>query len=183
MKMKKEITDMIYAIKNEIPDFDEEELLGYIKWALRNLYNSLSQNKEINVKCSEEVVNKILNNKEKFKLNSDIDTISIQFAQINDYAKIEDKINIKIYTSIYFYDNTINNNKRLGTDERYWNDSWMITIREAAEDLGKCKRCGAEMNYNKLDDSYECEYCRNKVYNKENFDWEIIDIEVKNSYK
>ncbi|MBR3324639.1 MAG: hypothetical protein IKG14_01135 [Clostridia bacterium] len=167
-------------IKNDIPTFDRERLNQYTKSAIVNIYNSFSNGdlNNINVRVSKELLNKISNNMELYRISKDYDNIVVQYADIIDYERKEDAGYVKIYTTINFYDNYKNNETRNYFDDKNWNDTWIITYKALSNVDNNCKNCGSEMEYNKEKDVYECKFCRSS-FHKDSKDWKIVDIEVE----
>ena len=161
-----------------------KELFDYTEWAVETLYDDLKNNRQYKnkIKCQEQVVEKILNNKEKYRMTDDIDRMNIQYVGLKSSHEKGDEKYIKIKLSVYFYDNTKNN---VNIDEKvphkYWNDIWIVTYKNIDSintENSNCENCGATMNYNIKNKTYRCEYCGN-IYVGENINWEICDIEVE----
>lgn len=174
-------TETLKNIKEEMPFFNKEELIEYTKWAVQKLYNAIKNEDEIKIKCKEGLINKLIKEKFKYRITKDIDHISVQYAQIYDFNKIENKKYIKVYTSVYFYDNVTNNMMNSGiTKDRYWNDIWIVTYEDNSE-IGcekdnKCNNCGAIMEYDSIKEVVKCKYCGNTIYNKLNGNWTIEEV-------
>lgn len=183
MKKRKEETEIFFEIKKDVPEFDREELLEYTKWGIPQLYNALKNKQEI--QCKEELKNKLLKEKNKFKINENMDHINIQYMKLFDYIKKDNEAYIQIYASVYFFDN-VKNNKEYNFVEKnkYWNDIWIITYKQKKEsklkNSNKCNNCGAIMKYDNIKKIVECEYCGNIVYDNFYLNWEIEDIELWN---
>lgn len=180
---RREITEVLLDIKNEIPGFNKEELLEYIEWAIPKLYNSLINKKEPEVKCKSELINKLNGQSMKYRITEDIDHINVQYAELFDNVKSDNQMYIQVYLSIYFYDKAENNIGNNSMNDRYWNDIWIVTCREnieIARDSSNCANCGAIMEYIQTTDTFECEYCGNIIHNRTDSNWEIVDIELGN---
>lgn len=182
MKRKKELTELLFDIKKEIPYFNKEELLEYTKYAIPNIYNILKneQTQEIKIKCDKKIIEKMLQNKTKYRISKYMDHISIQYVDLYDYIKKDNEMFMQIYISIYFYDNAQNNKGCKYIEDKYWNDGWIVTYKNTTKQENyNCTNCGAIMEYNKTEDIFECKYCGNKSYNQFNTSWEIVDIEIE----
>lgn len=183
MKKRKEETEVFFEIKNDIPEFNREELLEYTKWGIPQLYIALKNKREIKLK--KELINKLLKEKNKYRINDNIDHICIQYTQLFDYIKKHNETYIQVYASVYFFDNVENNiTYNLFENDKYWNDIWIITYKQKTESKLKkynnCYNCGAIMKYDNIKKIVECEYCGNIVYDNLNINWEIEDIEIWN---
>lgn len=181
MEEKMDITDIIFKIKSEIPKFNKQDFIEYVKWTVPQLYSSVKNEKEVNIKCSSELVEKLRNNKMLYRIKKEIDYISIQYTELVDCAKEEENLYVKVYMSIYFKDDVSNNIINIDDRDRFWNDIWIVTYKK---DLSyknidaKCNNCGAIMNYNNIDEILKCEYCGNIKVCNDSQNWEIVDIEV-----
>lgn len=182
-----DITDILNSIKRENPTFDEEKICKYTEITIKLLYADLKSNAQLkhDINCKEEVIKKVLKNKEKYRITDDIDTISIQYVGIHDCIKNTEGEFVKIKVLIYFYDNTKNNNVYENkAKEKYWNDMWIVTYQNMDNlknrKTSNCNNCGATMKYDYASKMFKCEYCGSiKLNTIENINWEIIDIEVK----
>ncbi len=183
MKRSRELTEILFDIRSEIPGFEREELLEYTKWAIPRLYNALKNKQEVEVRCTEELINKLNNKEYQYRINNNIDNISVQYVEIFDNIKRDHEMYIQVYASVYFYDNPKNNMKNRADNDKYYNDIWIVTYRKNTETGKKnsnCVNCGAVMEYNQIKNMFECKYCGNRVHNKSNAKWEIVDIELGN---
>ena len=186
MKVRREMTEILRDIDRGLPGFDKEDLLNYTKWAILNLHEEFKngQTNKNTVRCKNEFINKLINEKEKYRMTTNIDHITVQHVKLYDSIKENEETIIKVYASIYFYDDENNNIENAEDNESYWNDIWIITYRDAKTNKledGKCKNCGAIMNYNQMKKIFKCDYCGNVVTTQKwNRDWEILDIEVEN---
>ena len=183
IKKVRETGEIISEICNYIPYFNENEFIKYSKWSIKKLWESLQEN-DINktkVKHSKKIEEKMLKEKEKYRLVRDIDHISVQYARICDCDKKGNTIYVKAYLSIYFYDNVKNNSMSMEEEDKYWNDTWIVTYKKDENtQTNNCINCGAPMEYNKKKDIYECKYCETRSYNRLDIDWQIFDIEIEN---
>ena len=181
--IKRDLTEVVFEILNEIPGFKKDELLEYTKWAIQRLYYSLKNGEEIKVKCKSELINKLNKEKVKYKIDKNIDHISIQYVELYDSIKKDDEMYIQVYVSVYFHDDVENNVCEYSMDDKYWNEIWIVTYRaNSKSDTRKnsnCINCGAAMQYRRLKDTFECEYCGNTIQNDTNSIWEIVDIELQ----
>jgi predicted RNA-binding Zn-ribbon protein involved in translation (DUF1610 family) len=186
MKQRRELSDILLDIEKRIPGFNREELLEYTNWAILNLHEELrmgniQQNK---VKCTKDLKNKLVENKELYRIKKEVDHISIQYLELYECECENDETYIKVYISLIFYDDTKNNAKISAVEEKYWNDIWVITFREAVlreNEDGNCNNCGAVMSYNAIKRIFKCDYCGNVITTQKwDRDWEIVDIEIKN---
>ena len=58
---------------------------------------------------------------------------------------------IKVYISLYFYDDVNNNIDKDCEKDKYWNDTWIITYKingGKTKDNCNCSNCGSVMKYN-----------------------------------
>lgn len=186
---KKDLNEVLIEIKNEIKGFDSKELLEYTKWALPRLYNNLLERneREIIVNCTENTINKLKNEKDKFRINKDIDHIKVHYVKIDDYFKKNDEIYIKVYASIFFIDKVVNNEIKLNEERddssrKYWNDVWSITYKETNTKERRneyvCNNCGATMKYMQWSKKFACDYCKSEKRIEQISNWEIVDIDV-----
>ena len=176
----RELANKIFNDNNEN---SEDNLIEYVKWALQTMYNDFVENEEnlAQVKCSKELVEKIKNNSDLFRIHKNIDRMYVNFADICNYDNTKEIPEIKIKTSIVFYDNTENNENVDMEDERMWNDNWIVTlINDASTENSTCAKCGANMDFDIENDMLNCKYCGNKVFNATRNKWRIMDIEVQN---
>lgn len=183
MEKRREISEVLLDIRNEIPGFKKEDLLEYLKWAIPKLYNLLVNKKEIEVKCKEELINKLNKQRLKYRITENIDHMNVQYAELFDNVKSDNETHVQIYLSIYFYDKVSNNIGNKSVKDIYWNDIWIVTCREntkTTRNTSNCVNCGAVMDYIQTRDAFECKYCGNIINNKTNSNWEIVDIELGN---
>lgn len=185
MIRRKDANEILFEIKKENYGFDEEGLFAYTKRAINVLYNDLKMKNQLKNKiaCEKSVIQKMLENRKKYRIEDYIDVISVQHMRLYDYIKSEDKQCIKVRVSIYFYDNIKNNGRlELGTKERYWNDIWIVTYQNITSNNKtnfNCDNCGATMKYDAKNKMFKCEYCNNvSIYTGRDINWEIVDIEV-----
>ena len=184
---------LILEIKKSIKDFNEAELLDYTKYAIQNLHYFFCNDRFDKIKkyCSKDVIEKIINQKDKFRITNNIDRVNIQYMRISDTYTKDDICYIKLYVSIIFFDDVSNNPdfdelEATGTDyidpNYYWNDIWEITFKENLHQglvpQIKCPNCGASMDYNKDTKTLTCNYCRNHMLVTQ-INWKIVDIDVK----
>lgn len=176
------IKKTLYEINEEYPGFNKQEFLEIVKKAVIRLYYGIKQEslKDIPLQVEKKLVNKILLNKEKYRINDYIDTISIQFIEVRGFVKEDNNNYIKLYLSVYFYDNSRNNSDNKYEEDKYWYDIWNVTISEADKlKTSNCSNCGAIMNYNAEKDLLECNYCNNTLSYALKAKWKIVDIEVE----
>lgn len=181
----KEAQELWILVKRSNPELNKEEFIEYAKFDIMNLHEVLrNDEKEIlKVNCLKSVINKLLKDKAKYKLTPNIDRVSIQYAQIIDYIEVDRKY-IKLYMSIFFYDNVKNNENYIGTEnDKFWNDIWIVTFKKKnASDEFKdfcCNKCGSNMKFLPKDKILKCEYCGYTKYFNFNRNWTISDVEVK----
>lgn len=177
---KRELNEILLDIRNEIPDFNREELLDYTKWIVPRLYNSLKNQEELNIKCDSGLIDRLNEQKLRYRITKDMDRISIQYAEIYDNVKKDDQMHIQVYLSVYFFDDVKNNKDRDSISDKYWNDIWVVTYKkDIMHEIANsnCKNCGAIMKYNKRENLFQCEYCGNVIH-KSDSKWEMVDIEV-----
>ena len=181
---RRDSTEVLYEIKGIMPEFDREEFLDYAKWTIISLFNTLKKEENIEIKgnCDFKVINKLLSQKEEYRITSDIDHISIQYIEIINFIKENKKRNIKLYASVYFYDNE-KNNKKIKHGEKFWNDIWIIDFELDPKSTNSinnnCPNCGAIMTYDKLKENYKCNYCKTIINSNNNSYWKLSDIEVE----
>ena len=178
MKRKEEY-EVLRDIKSVNPYFDKEKFLEGVKQEIYRLYTeicNIEQEEYINNNCSKNVIKKIFENKEKYRINKDIDSISIQYAGLHDYVAGY----VQVYLSIYFYDKTSNNEINIDNKNKYYNDIWIVSLEnENSKSEFKCSQCGATMNKDKENNILVCPYCSSKEYHNFNVtNWKIHDIEV-----
>jgi len=180
---RKDSTEVLFEIKYEIPGFNKEELFEYIKWSIPELYKSLKDGEKIKIRCKPELLEKLNKEKIKYRINKDMDHISVQMVDLFGSTKKNDEIHIQLYLSVHFYDKVKNNIYNHHEKDKYWNDIWIVTIIETLKSTRKhsnCVNCNALMEYNKIKDIYECKYCGNIMDNKSDSKWKIVDIELGN---
>ena len=172
---------VLMEIRAEIPRFNEEELAEYTKTVLPDIHRFLCQGKsdKITKYCSEELIQKMILNKEVYKISENMDNVRVQHARIDGFSNSDNRIRIKMYASVFFFDDVDNNINNEESYDKYWNDIWIVTyeLDEDIEITNKCPSCGAPMEYNSFKHMFTCNYCRNSVYDSE-INWKIVDIEV-----
>lgn len=179
--MEERAKEILFKIKSDFPDFNKEELLEYTKWSIIALYNNLKDENITNLNYKKDLISKLIQDKHKFRITNNIDNISVQYTELFDYIKKDNKKYIKVYCSVYFYDNTGNNSSIKHSSNKYWNDIWIVTYIDSTKtDNSKCTNCGANIKYNQFTQVYECEYCGNTVYDTFVRNWELIDIDSSN---
>lgn len=166
--------------KNKIP-FNESELIEYTKFAIPQVYNYFSSEntEKLQKYCDNELITKVLKDKETYRVTKDIDSIRVGFATLKDFSEKDDKTYIKVFTSVFFFDDVSNNQNSIDGYDKYWNDNWTITFERNTENqiINKCPNCGALMEFNNSKNMFTCEYCRNSIYYSR-IDWKIVDITV-----
>lgn len=185
MEKVKESQELWFLAKKSNPELNEEEFVEYAKFDIMNLHELLrNDGKEISkINCLGNVVNELLKNKTKYRLNPNIDHLSIHYAQIMDYIE-QDRKYIKMYMSLFFYDNVKNNENYTGIkNDKFWNDIWIVTFKkknalDGHEDFS-CNKCGANMNFIPKENLLKCDYCGYTKYFNFNRNWVISKIEVK----
>ena len=181
MEKRMDATEVFFRIKNEIPKFNRENFIEYIKWMVPKLYSSLKNEKETDIRCSKELEEKLLKNKEIYRIKKEIDYISIQYTELIDCMKEDNNLFVKVYMSIYFKDDVSNNLINITNRDGFWNDIWVATYKKDLsykEINTKCNNCGAIMKYNIQDEILKCDYCGNIKVCNDSQNWELIDIEV-----
>lgn len=181
MKGKMDITDIFFKIKSEIPRFNKEDFIEYAKWTVPQLYSSVKNEKEIDIKCSKELLERLINNKNTYRIKKEMDYISIQYTELIDCIKQDDNLYVKVYMSVYFKDDVSNNLINIDNIDRFWNDIWVVTYKKSLEYKNidsRCNNCGAIMRYNNIDEILKCDYCGNIMICNDSKNWEMIDIEV-----
>lgn len=174
---------LINKIKEDFPDFNEMELLDFTKFVIPHVHLFLREGKCDQAKkyCSDDMIKKMLDNKEIYRLSPDIDSARVGYARLEDYTNKEDEVSICVYTSIFFYDE-VSNNKVIDEKnnfDKYWNDIWQIKFRTKLEKnaIIMCPTCQTQMTYNRSKNMYTCENCKNSIYYSK-INWEIVDIDV-----
>jgi len=172
---------ILMNLRAELPRFKEEELVEYTKSVIPDIHRFLchGESDKITKYCSDEVIQKMLLNKDSYRISQNMDSIGVQHARLFDFSNSDNKIQIKMYASVFFYDDVDNNINNEEANDKYWNDIWIVTyeLEADAEILNKCPSCGATMEYNSLKHMFICNYCRNSVYYGQ-MNWKIVDIEV-----
>ena len=168
-------------ITKNMPDMNIDDLLDYTKLVIPQIHHYFTyENKEkLKKYCNDEIITKVLEDKFTYRISKDIDNIRVGFATIKDYNEKKDIPYIKVYTSVFFFDDISNNEYNLDGYDKYWNDNWTITFEKNTESqiINKCPNCGAFMDFNNSKHMFTCEYCRNSVYYSK-IDWKIVDISV-----
>ena len=173
---------LINRIQTEIVGFNKDELIDYTKISLLNIYRFLCEEKidKVSKYCSENLINKMITNKDDYRISKNIDTISVCHASIIEFENINNKVQLKVCASIFFYFYVSNNIDNTEMYDKYWNDIWIITyeLNNIGKILNKCPCCGSFMEYNQLKHMFMCNYCRNNIYYSQ-IKWKITDIEVE----
>lgn len=184
MNIKKDKVVIENEIKSDMPQFDRGRLIEYTKGVILNLYNSIKENNlnNINVRISKEFLNKMITDRELYRISSDFDNISIIYVDLYDYVKDEQFNYVKVYASITFFDNVSNNQDKsvynINSDQKFWNDGWIITYKAISDSDNNCRNCGSEMEYNKIKDAFECKFCRS-IFPRDSKDWKVVNIEIE----
>ena len=173
---------LLAEIWAEMPNFDEDQLLEYTKIVIPNIHKFLSQENlsKASKYCSQKLIEKILSNKNTYRISKNMDNVVVQYARLDGYSTINNKLYIKMYTSVFFYDDVDNNiNNEEGFD-KYWNDIWIITyeLNDNPKAISTCSSCGATMEYNRYKHLFTCNYCKNSVHYSQT-NWEMVDITKK----
>lgn len=177
----KETQEILMRIKQNIHTFDKEKFLEYTKWHIENLYQLIIKKEyaKIGEYVSQGVVDKLVNNQEEYRITPTMDSARVQYIELYD-AMTENEIYVKVYMSIYFFDDA-SNNEQTGKKDIYWNDIWIATYKfhqnTNTTDLN-CKNCGATMSFKERKDVMECEYCGSKSHISQSISkWILEDIE------
>ena len=167
-------------IKKDIPQFDMEKVIDFTKGVILNIYNAFLNEdmKSIKVRIEDELINKISNNKDLYRISKNFDRVAVEKVILQGYEKREDGIYVTIYANVNFFDDVDNNEDGAVGNDKFWYDRWIITYKAISNIGNNCKNCGAEMEYNKETDSYECKYCRSVFY-RDSKDWKVMDIKVE----
>ena len=177
-------TNLLLDIKKEIPDFNENEIIEYTQYIIPNMHYFFSNEQKDKLKkyCSEDLIKRIFEQKEKYRISKNFDRVNVQFAKIDSFVNDENNLYLKVYASVFFYDKIANNVFKEDITDKYWNDIWIITFKEknkiGINNQTKCPNCGAPMEYDPTKKEFNCNYCRNHMVITE-MNWEIIDIEIK----
>ncbi len=173
--------EAIMRIKSEIPNFSEQELIEYTKIAIQNVHTFLCKGKLDKTKkyCSQELLKKFEQNKELYRISENVDTIRVGYARLEGYINEDNKVYVKVYASVFFYDDVDNNNDSEDAYDKYWNDIWVVTFEVKGDNsiMNKCPACGANMEYNIAKHMFTCGYCRNSIYYSQ-INWKMVDIDV-----
>lgn len=192
MRRRLEASEIRRELKNNGNVINEVEFLERTKIDVALLYNCAQKillNENDKIKYSDEVIKKMVNNKDKFRVQPEIDRVSVQYAVFFDYiveqidGQDEKEQFLKINVTVNFYDDKDDNNERFSFEDiRCWNDLWIITYKKVKNDdkMFNCSNCGAIMQLLKKENLLKCDYCGNiKLFSDE---WKIVDIEVKDGY-
>ena len=169
-----------FEIKKDIPQFDRDKVIDYTKGVILNIFNSFASNdlNNIKIRISSDLLKKISDNRELYRISKNFDSVVVQNVSICDYEKREDGNYVKVRTTVNFFDNVDNNEDGDKEVDKFWSDRWIITYKALSNIDNNCKNCGSEMEYNKETDTYECKFCRSVFY-KDSKDWKVVDIEVE----
>ena len=172
---------LLLQIKGDVPNFEEQEILEFSKIIIPNIHFFFCNERREKLKkyCSDNLIEKVLKNKELYRITKDIDNTRVGYARLEEYINDEGKCYIKVYASVFFYDEAANNENNSDSYDKYWNDIWVITYEGNfnKQIMNKCPTCGATMEYNKAKQMFTCNYCRNSLYYSQ-INWRIVDIEV-----
>ena len=173
--------ELVLKIKEVIPSFDYQELLEYTKIIVPNIHLLFCNDKNDKLKryCNDKLIEKVFENKKIYRINSDIDNARVGYARLQDYYSENDNNYVKVYSSVFFYDESANNLQKTDGFDKYWNDIWVITYEGdfGNDNVNKCPTCGAPMEYNNSKHMFTCDYCRNSLYYSQ-INWKIVDIDV-----
>lgn len=179
--------EMLKDLENNIRMFDSSfmvaELNDFIKRAIPALVVDLKENGDnvSKVKATKELIDKMLANKDLYKIDNNYDRVHVFYVNLQDYY-IDDNNNYPVMVfdiSIMFYDNTANNARHDAEPERYWDHKWKVKLTYDASTVhSTCAKCGANMEFVPSLDLLNCKYCGNKVVNAIKNKWRILDIEV-----
>ena len=173
--------DLLLKIKRDMPNFDREEILEFTKIIIPNIHYFFSNGKEdkLNKYCTDNVIRKVLENKQAYRISKDIDNVRVGYERLEDYKNENNKMYIKVYSSVFFYDEASNNENNWTSCDKYWNDIWVVTYEDKFEKeiINKCPNCGAFMEYNKSKHMFTCNYCKNDLYYSQ-INWRIVDIDA-----
>ena len=174
--------DLIIKIKSEIPNFDAQGLIEYTKFAIPNIHMFLSKENLEKIKkyCSDKLIHKFKKDKTTYRISKNIDNVRVGYTRLDGYINKDNKFYIKVYSSVFFYDDIDNNiNSNENDYDKYWNDIWVITYEghECKTIMNKCPACGASMKYDNHNHMFACDYCRNSLYYSQ-INWKMVDVEV-----
>ena len=176
--------ELVIKIKEEIPNFNEQELLDFTKTSIPVIYNYLINRKidKAKIYCTEALTKKMLKNSSLYRVSNDIDNIRVESARLHGCVRKGGKFYIKVNASIFFYDNVDNNINTFEIYDKYWNDIWIVTLECKGDKkiMNQCPTCGAFMKFNSLKKMFKCEYCGNSVCYSP-IEWKIVDIDVNKS--
>ncbi len=187
MNNQKETEELWNEIKKDIFRINEKGLFEYTKFAINSLYYSILKDEDVTIRCSKELIKKLKENKSLYRINSNIDEFNVQYMRVYDYVKENSSKYIKVYASLYFYDNLANNSISSNSKKvinRYINDIWILTFKCDSNVLKRsegnvCSNCGSIMKYNSFNNTYECVYCKNLVkFDGAEEELELTDIEI-----
>jgi hypothetical protein len=173
--------DLIMKIREKLPNFDEQELLNFTKASIPHMHKAFIENRTDKIKeyCCNSLIEKILNNNVLYRISPDIDNVRVEFTRLEGYSYKDDKFYVKVYASLYFYDDVENNLDSIELYDKYWNDIWVITYEGNGNKqiANQCPTCGAYMKYDTFSKMFKCEYCGNGFYYS-SIEWKMIDIDV-----
>lgn len=111
MIKRRDITEVLLEIKKEMPLFDKNQIIEYTKWAIPILYESIKygDTKNLKINCKSNLIKKLSKMKYEYRITDDIDRVSVHYAELFDFIKTENEAFVKLYISVYFYDNVTNN--------------------------------------------------------------------------
>lgn len=180
---RRESGEVLLEIKRDYPRFDKESFIEGAKTDIRNLYYALCNDetdmKKINV--TKELKDRIMSDKEAYRINKDFDTITIQYIDLCNYVVEKNKNIIKVYASMTFYDDIDNNEiQKVDDSDKFFNDAWIVSYENCDENIDlKCDNCGATMEKDEENNLLKCNYCRtSEYYNFKISNWKIRNIEV-----
>ncbi len=163
------------------PDFSKDAFIENSKSDLINLYKYACNGnlKDIELSYSKQLIKKVTENPDLYRISKNFDVMNILYINLNDYKENTAKY-IQLYVSVYFFDDVDNNIIKNDDIDKFWNDIWLVTYkREDNDEILKCSNCGATMEKDEENNLLKCEYCRTeKYFNFGTQDWILDDVEV-----
>ena len=95
--------NVILNIRQNFPNFDEEELLEYTKSIIPNIHYFFSYGNDIKLEkyCSKEFIEKVKDNDSLYRISTNIDTVRVGYVSLREYIEKDNKYYIKVYASVF----------------------------------------------------------------------------------
>lgn len=178
--------DIGYELRRNNPGFDINEFTQGLKLSITQLYKVAKRTiqGEEKYRYNEKIIKKMIENSDKFRLNFENDRAFVQYVGVRDYKVEEENYEttqyIQVSAVVNIYDDVDEENNRLSHDEmRCWCDRWILVLKKDSNSNGalNCENCGATMSYNPKENMLSCDYCRNRKFFIDK--WQFIDIDVE----